>query len=180
MSETINASTEVPVDILADLLGIGSRRIQQLSKEGVEGRITKGRYNLFRFVFSYIQHVKESAKTDSDSGAKSYELELLRWRSANERLKYFRETNQVIPADEAIKLFQNIINSAKLKLLDISAQCERSDSSFTHTQLDLIDGIIREVLTELADGEKRASQNIKAFEEEGEEYLSTTEEDDFV
>lgn len=59
MEETLLTSQD-----LADLLCVDVRRVQQLAKEGILPRVTRGKYDLATCVKAYIQYLKGSSNVD--------------------------------------------------------------------------------------------------------------------
>lgn len=51
---------------LSEILGLSSRRIQQLAKEKVIVRVAHGKYDLPHSIQSYIEYIKEQSKSDEE------------------------------------------------------------------------------------------------------------------
>lgn len=74
----IDAKTEVNATVLASILGLTARRVQQLAQDGVISTVSKGKYSLGDAVQSYVEYranekplsQAESDKLNADIGIK--------------------------------------------------------------------------------------------------------------
>jgi len=67
---------------LASVLGVSSRRVQQLADDGVVIRVSHGKYDLAASVQGYVEFVKASAAGPQDEDAKGLEREKIRLTKA--------------------------------------------------------------------------------------------------
>ena len=114
---------------LSEYLGLSTRRIRQLVKEGVVYKTQKGRYDLKKSVLGYINSVRAEQKK------KDVDLEKLRISQAaetlmHERLKKRRTELQVLQiekklhAQEDVEYFWNaMVLAAKSKITAIPVKC---------------------------------------------------------
>lgn len=123
------AIVEVTEVELAEYLGLSTRRIRQLNKEGVVIKSQKGKYDLKKSVLGYINLLRQA------ENKKDVDLEKLKISQAaetlmHERLKKRKTELQVLQiekklhAQEDVEFFWNsMIAAAKAKITAIPVKC---------------------------------------------------------
>lgn len=111
----------VTTKALADMFGLASRRIIQLTDEGILERVGRGSYNLNKSVFAYVAHLKSKTGVTSDSKALETEKlteDMMLKRAKREKaeldLKLFK--GDLHKAEEVEKLYTGMVLNAKAKL----------------------------------------------------------------
>ena len=106
---------------LADMFGVASRRIIQLTDEGILERVGRGSYDLTKSVLAYITHLK--SRTGAANDSKTIETEKLaedmmlkraRREKAELELKLYK--GGLHKAEDVEQLYTGIILNAKAKL----------------------------------------------------------------
>ena len=97
------SSPTQPLAVIAKLLDLSERRIQQLSREGVIPKATRGQYDLIGSVRGYVSYLRDQA-VSAQAGAPDYAVERARFIRARADLAEM-EANQrrgsLIAADDA-------------------------------------------------------------------------------
>lgn len=103
-----------PVDVMAKLLQITPRRIQQLANEGVIEKTDRGRYDLIRSVQGYIRYLNDQIpnKSSSDGGTQFARID-----AEVERAKYLKHKAELTRLEEEEK-----------KGLLVSAEAQRHEA----------------------------------------------------
>ena len=74
------SSASQPIGVIAKLLDLSERRVQQLSREGVIPKAERGQYDLIGSVRGYVRYLRDQA-VRAQAGAPDY---------ASERARYIR------------------------------------------------------------------------------------------
>lgn len=119
------ATTFVGVSELADVLCISSRRIQQLSKEGVLPKAERGKYNLDAAKSAY-QAYQSGAVSGGDLDSDNDKARLLKaqadraeYEAELARLKVEEQAGQLIPAEQVAAAWGKLVSTVKARLLNI-------------------------------------------------------------
>lgn len=150
-------ATAVSVQVIARLLMISDRRVQQLVKDGVIPKGENRRYNLEEAVQGYIQFLqgKNFGKSLEDD-APDYHVEkarLTKVQADKAELEYKEACGELVRADEVSRHWYDMINACKNRLLSVpsrAAPVVSSESSAGMCQ-QIIDDLIRESLEELSE-----------------------------
>ena len=67
-----------PIGVIAKLLDLSERRVQQLSREGVIPKATRGQYDLIGSVRGYVRYLRDQA-VKAQAGAPDYASERARF-----------------------------------------------------------------------------------------------------
>lgn len=73
----MSAATQ-PIGVIAKLLDLSERRVQQLSREGVIPKAERGQYDLIGSVRGYVRYLRDQA-LKSQAGAPDYMAERARF-----------------------------------------------------------------------------------------------------
>jgi len=85
------AAATQPLAVIAKLLDLSERRVQQLSREGVIPKATRGQYDLVGSVRGYVQYLRDQA-VSAQAGAPDY---------AAERARYIRARADLVEMEAA-------------------------------------------------------------------------------
>ena len=85
------AAATQPLAVIAKLLDLSERRVQQLSREGVIPKATRGQYDLIGSVRGYVQYLRDQA-VSAQAGAPDY---------AAERARYIRARADLVEMEAA-------------------------------------------------------------------------------
>ena len=72
------SSATQPIGVIARLLDLSERRVQQLSREGVIPKAERGQYDLIGSVRGYVRYLRDQA-TKAQAGAPDYAAERARF-----------------------------------------------------------------------------------------------------
>ncbi len=143
--------------VIAKLLDLSERRVQQLSREGVIPKATRGQYDLVGSVRGYVRYLRDQA-VSAQAGAPDYAVERARYIRARADLVEM-EANQrrgaLIAADDIeaawIKVLA-LLRTRVLALPDRLAPQVHSVSSLAETR-NLLSANLREALEDLANND---------------------------
>jgi len=85
------AAATQPLAVIAKLLDLSERRVQQLSREGIIPKATRGQYDLVGSVRGYVQYLRDQA-VSAQAGAPDY---------AAERARYLRARADLVEMEAA-------------------------------------------------------------------------------
>jgi len=143
--------------VIAKLLDLSERRVQQLSREGVIPKATRGQYDLVGSVRGYVRYLRDQA-VSAQAGAPDYAAERARYIRARADLVEM-EANQrrgaLIAADDVegawIKVLA-LLRTRVLALPDRLAPQVHSVSSLAETR-NLLSVNLREALEDLVNSD---------------------------
>jgi phage terminase Nu1 subunit (DNA packaging protein) len=148
------AAATQPIAVIAKLLDLSERRIQQLSREGVIPKATRGQYDLVGSVRGYVRYLREQA-VSAQAGAPDYALERARYIRARADLAEMeanRRRGALIAADDIevawIKVLA-LLRTRVLALPDRIAPQVHALASLAETR-NLLGKSLREALEDLA------------------------------
>lgn len=142
---------------LAEILCIDPRRVQQLAKEGVIPRLTKGQYPLVESIQGYIQYLQAMAhgRSDSETGYGSQRTKLTKLKAEIQEIQLRRMKNELVPINQVIEVWGNVVTNMRSKMLSIPAKIAprmRATKSNAEAQT-IIKKNIEQALAELAEAE---------------------------
>ncbi|MDR0770819.1 MAG: hypothetical protein LBE75_06425 [Burkholderiales bacterium] len=104
------------VDVVARLLDLDPRRVQQLAKEGIIPRAKRGEYNAASCVRAYIHYLR--ARLDGEAGDQVAEKTLLvRAQRVKTEIESDRLLKKLVPAEDAVLAWSAMIGAARARLL---------------------------------------------------------------
>ena len=148
------ASTQ-PISVIAKLLDLSERRVQQLSRDGVIPKAERGQYDLIGSVRGYVRYLREQA-VRAQAGAPDYALERARFIKARADLAEMEAEQRrgaLIAAEEIEAAWIAVLALLRTRLLalpDRLAPLAHEQTSLSAVR-DLIRGAIREALDDLAE-----------------------------
>ena len=150
---------------LAGLLGVSTRRLNQLAEEGVAVRIAPGTFDAAATIQAMM------ARASGKAAGKAVELDLDRERArlAKEQadgheLKNAKERGELVRAEDVVREWQGIIRTVRSAMLSVPSRCRRRSSTFCTAEIDIVDREIRDALEALSNDEVDAPQGAASGE----------------
>lgn len=143
-----------PIAVIAKLLDLTERRVQQLSRTGVIPKAERGQYDLVGAVRGYIGYLREQVRS-AEAGAPDYSAErarLLRARADLAEMEAGGRRGALIPAEAVEGSWIAILARLRQRLLalpDRLAPLCHEETTIAGTR-DQIRRAVREALEELA------------------------------
>jgi phage terminase Nu1 subunit (DNA packaging protein) len=157
------SSSAQPIGVIAKLLDLSERRVQQLSREGVIPKATRGQYDLIGSVRGYVRYLRDQA-AKAQAGAPDYASERARFLRARADLAE-REAEQkrgsLLAAEDVETAWIAVLARLRTRLLalpDRLAPLVHAETSPAGVR-DVIRGAIREALEELAESDVRPERD---------------------
>lgn len=113
------ADNTQPLSVMARLLDLSERRIQQLSREGVIPKSERGRYDLIGSVRGYIRYLRDLAMK-ADKGIPDYGAERARLVKARADLTEMEATlkrGELIPVEQTQEAWIKVVSHLRARLL---------------------------------------------------------------
>lgn len=157
------SSATQPIGVIAKLLDLSERRVQQLSREGVIPKANRGQYELIGSVRGYVQYLRDQA-TKAQAGAPDYAAErarFIRARADLAEMEAEEKRGAVIPAEDVEAAWISVLALLRTRLLalpDRLAPAVHAETSAAGVR-DVIRGAIREALEELAETDVRPERD---------------------
>ena len=149
-----DARATYPLDVIAKLLDLTPRRVQQLSGEGVIPRAERGRYDLVGAVRGYIRYLRDRAAA-GDTGADDYgkhRARLTKARADMAEMEREQLSKELIPADDIEGAWTAATAMMRSRFLSIPSKLAPRMVSIkdANAARDLIETAIHDALKELA------------------------------
>jgi phage terminase Nu1 subunit (DNA packaging protein) len=149
----MSAATQ-PIGVIARLLDLSERRVQQLSREGVIPKAERGQYDLVGSVRGYVRYLRDQA-LKAQAGAPDYAAErarFIRARADLAEMEAEEKRRALIAAEQIEGAWIAVLALLRTRLLALPDRLaprafEQSTVGDTRT---LIRAAIREVLDDLA------------------------------
>ena len=149
------AAATQPLAVIAKLLDLSERRVQQLSREGVIPKAERGQYDLIGSVRGYVRYLRDQA-VRAQAGAPDYAAERARYIRARADLAEMEadtKRGSLIAADDVEAAWIAVLALLRTRLLalpDRLAPHVHEQTRVGDTR-NLIRATIREVLDDLAE-----------------------------
>lgn len=154
------ASNAQPITMIARLLDLTERRVQQLSREGVIPKAERGRYELVGAVRGYVRYLRELA-LKADLGTADYGAErarLVKARADLAEMEAAQRRGELVPAEEVQEAWRDIVARLRARILvipdKIAPQLHETDTIAAAGEV--VRRAIHEALSELAETEVTA------------------------
>lgn len=149
------SSATQPISVIAKLLDLSERRVQQLSREGVIPKANRGQYDLIGSVRGYVQYLRDQA-AKAQAGAPDYAAErarFIRARADLAEMEAEEKRRSLIAADEIEAAWIAVLALLRTRLLGLPDRLapQVHDQSTVGDTRTLIRSAIREVLDDLAE-----------------------------
>ena len=157
------SSASQPIGVIAKLLDLSERRVQQLSREGVIPKATRGQYDLVGSVRGYVRYLRDQA-AKAQAGAPDYAAErarFIRARADLAEMEAEEKRGSVIAAEDVEAAWIAMLALLRTRLLalpDRLAPRLHAEASPAGVR-DVMRGAIREALEELAESDVRREQD---------------------
>ena len=150
----MSAATQ-PIGVIAKLLDLSERRVQQLSREGVIPKAERGQYDLIGSVRGYVRYLRDQA-VKSQAGAPDYMAERARFIRARADLAEMdaqEKRRSLIAADQIEVAWIAVLALLRTRLLALPDRLAPQvfEQSTVGDTRNLIRATIREVLDDLAE-----------------------------
>ena len=110
------------VEIIARLLDLTTRRVQQLSNEGVIPKAERGRYELIPAVRGYIAYLKERSLNPGVISFDEVRARKIAAEAEMAEIELREKKGQLIPASEVVDSWAEIVGACRSKLLAVPAK----------------------------------------------------------
>ena len=149
------SSSTQPLTVIAKLLDLSERRVQQLSREGVIPKATRGQYELIGSVRGYVRYLRDQA-VKAQAGAPDYAVErarFIRARADLAEMEAQEKRGSVIAAGDVEDAWIAVLTLLKTRLLALPDQLApvAFDQPTVGDTRNLIRRSMREVLDDLAE-----------------------------
>ena len=157
------SSSAQPIGVIAKLLDLSERRVQQLSREGVIPKATRGQYDLIGSVRGYVRYLRDQA-AKAQAGAPDYASErarFLRARADLAEMEAEQKRGSLLAAEDVETAWIAVLARLRTRLLalpDRLAPLVHAETSPAGVR-DVIRGAIREALEELAESDVRPERD---------------------
>lgn len=151
------------IAVIAKLLDLSERRVQQLSREGVIPKATRGQYDLVGAVQGYVRYLRDQA-VKAQAGAPDYASErarFIRARADLAEMEAEEKRGALIAAEDAEGAWIAVLALLRTRLLalpDRLAPRLHADASPAGVR-DRMRAALREALEELAETDVRPDRN---------------------
>lgn len=113
-----------PVSTIAKLFDLTERRVQQLTKEGVIPKSSRGKYELVPTVKGYINYLKGKSGLDGESitNIASERARLIKMQADKLAMELEEEKGRLLDASEVEAAWNNIVTRCRSVLLRIPSK----------------------------------------------------------
>jgi phage terminase Nu1 subunit (DNA packaging protein) len=157
------SSSAQPIAVIAKLLDLSERRVQQLSREGVIPKAMRGQYDLVGSVRGYVRYLRDQA-AKAQAGAPDYASErarFIRARADLAEMEAAEKRGAVIPAADVEAAWIAVLARLRTRILalpDRLAPLVHAEASPAGVR-DTLRGALREALEELAESDVRPERD---------------------
>jgi phage terminase Nu1 subunit (DNA packaging protein) len=149
----MSAATQ-PIGVIARLLDLSERRVQQLSREGVIPKAERGQYDLIGSVRGYVRYLRDQA-LKAQAGAPDYAAErarFIRARADLAEMEAEEKRRSLIAAEQIEAAWIAVLALLRTRLLALPDRLapQAFEQSTVGDTRNLIRAAIREVLDDLA------------------------------
>lgn len=137
---------------LALLLGLTTRRVNQLAEEGLVVRLGHGEFDGPQSVQRYVEHASNRGKDKETQIDKEREEARLKKEQADtQELKNAKLRKELLPVEEVSRVWSEQVSSIRSGLLAVVSRT-RQRMSLSPEDALILDEEIRDAMTKLADG----------------------------
>lgn len=156
--KVLAGATAVSVKVIARVLMISERQVQNLANDGIIERTETRRYNLEKAVQGYIQFLKGRTiganKTDDDvADYHTEKARLVKHQADRAELEVKELSGDLLRASEVNQTWYQMVTHCKTRLLSIpskAAPIVAAESNAGAVQ-EILEDLVREALEELSD-----------------------------
>jgi hypothetical protein len=149
----MSATATYPLDVIARLLMLTPRRVQQLVKEGIIPKAERGRYELVPAVQGYIRYLKDRAiGGDMAGGEAEDKARLMKARADIAQFEAQRLAEELAPVDEVERAWADLVASFRARCLAVPTKAAPMVAVEETTEAchEIIETFIHEALAEIA------------------------------
>ena len=148
------SSATQPIGVIARLLDLSERRVQQLSREGVIPKAERGQYDLIGSVRGYVRYLRDQA-LKAQAGAPDYAAErarFIRARADLAEMEAEEKRRSLIAAEQIEAAWIAVLALLRTRLLALPDRLapQAFEQATVGDTRNLIRAAIREVLDDLA------------------------------
>lgn len=137
---------------LALLLGLTTRRVNQLAEEGLVVRVGHGEFDGPQSVQRYVEHASNRGKDKETQIDKEREEARLKKEQADtQELKNAKLRRELLPVEEVSRVWSEQVSSIRSGMLAVVSRT-RQRMSLSPEDALILDEEIRDAMTKLADG----------------------------
>lgn len=145
-----------PVRVIARLLDLTERRVQQLASEGIIPKASKGKYDLVESVRRYVRHLRlrvEASQSGKVTVLEDERTRLTRARAGLAELDERERRDELVPAVQIEKFLTSILSRVRQGVLTLpSRAAPKAHDAKTIPQVErIILGCCQEVLEEISE-----------------------------
>ena len=165
-SKVLESATKVSVQVIARLLMISERRVQQLANEGVIPRTESRRYNLEESVQAYIQFLQGKnvgrAMADEQIDFHEEKARLTKIQADKAQFELDEMARSLVKADDVSREWYNAVSDCKGRLLSIPTKAAPIVAAETSAGAckKIIDDLVFEALEELGSYGNREREEV--------------------
>mgnify|MGYP001137317088 CR=1 FL=1 len=158
------SSAAQPIGVIARLLDLSERRVQQLSREGVIPKAERGQYDLIGSVRGYVCYLRDQA-AKAQAGAPDYATErarFIRARADLAEMEAEEKRRSLIAVEQIEAAWISVLALLRTRLLALPDRLapQAFEQSTVGDTRNLIRAAIREVLDDLAQPDIELEANI--------------------
>lgn len=145
-----------PISVIAKLLLLTERRIQQLTKEGHLPKGERGKYELVPVVQAYVRYLRDRAIAgDAAGGEMDDKRRLAKARADIAEFEAQRLAHELVPVEEVEKQWTEITARFRARALGVAPKAAPMVAMETETEAchEIIETFVHEALAELASTE---------------------------
>lgn len=145
---------------LAGLLGISTRRLNQLVEEGIAVRTAPGMFDAAATVQAYVAHASgKAAGAVVELDLNREKARLAKEQADGQAMKNAVERREFVRAEDVAREWEDIIRSVRSAMLSVPSRCRRqAATSFGVAEIAVIDREIRDALEAISNDEKSAPE----------------------
>ena len=132
---------EVSTADLAEVLGLGERRVQQLANMKVFRRLAHGEWLLPECVQAYIDHKVKSETARLGKASASGADRLKEVKARREELKLAREERELVPLTDALFAMDQVAGVIALEVNNVPARVTRDLDERTRLEAEIHDAL---------------------------------------
>jgi len=141
---------------LAIVWSCDERTVRAYAERGIAVKSGRGRYLLKASTRNLIEHLRETASGrgghDAVESLTAERARLAKEQADGHALKNQLARGELIPAADVQERWSDVCSTVRSRLLSIPSQLPAELPKITRVELDLIDRLIRNALSALADG----------------------------
>lgn len=147
---------ELKIQAIAGLLGLSTRRINQLHEEGIAVKTGAGTFDAEATVQNYVRHI--SGKAGNPSSALDLNAEkarLAKEQADGQSMKNAQLRGELVEAEAVAQEWEGIVAEVRSAMLAVPGRLRRrAGSALDAAAIALVDHEIREALEALADPDR--------------------------